>query len=378
MHDQSTNTWPPLSAALCHDWLTGMRGGERVLELLCDGFPAAPLYTLLANPDSVSERIRRHSINTSWLQSVPQIETRYRMLLPLMPAAIRSLHPPPAEMLISTSHCVAKSIRKHPQSRHLCYCFTPMRYAWTFQNEYFGRNALRGLLIRPLMAWLRHWDRATANRVDHFVAISKHVQQRIKTYYNRESDVVYPPVDTQRCTPGSTNSSQDYDLIVSALVPYKRVDLAIEAYNQSRRKLIIIGIGGDRKRLEQLAHDNITFEGWQPDEHILERYRHCRMLIFPGEEDFGIVPLEAQACGKPVVAYARGGALETVKESLSGVFFHEQTPHALNTAIEQAADHKWDPDAIRAHAETFGIPQFIQGLSRSIQKCYEQPPHTSS
>ncbi|HAS83512.1 MAG TPA: glycosyltransferase family 4 protein [Verrucomicrobia bacterium] len=365
--------WPSLSAVLCHDWLTGMRGGERVLELLCEGFPSAPIYTLLANPGTVSKSISSHPIHTSWLQHIPSIEDKYRALLPLFPAAIRSLHPPPAEVVISTSSCVAKSIIPHPRSRHLCYCFTPMRYAWTFYEEYFGGSPIKGLIARPLLAWLRRWDRRTADRVDLFVAISQHVRERIKTFYGREADVVYPPVDTVRCTPGPTAGTCDFDLIVSAMVPYKRIDLAIDAYNQLGYPLKIVGVGGKRAELAARAMPNITFEGWRSDDEVLALYRHCRLLIFPGEEDFGIVPLEAQACGKPVVAYGKGGALETVKPGVSGIFFDRQTPDALSRAIIEAARHAWDPVAIRRHAETFGTHAFIRGLSAAIEKCHNLP-----
>lgn len=365
--------WPDLSAALCHDWLTGMRGGERVLEILCDGFPSAPIYTLLANPGAVSETINRHPIHTSWMQHIPDVDKRYRTLLPLFPAAVCSLHPPKTDVMISTSSCVAKSIITDPHTRHLCYCFTPMRYAWTFYEEYFGGCPVKGLIARPMLSWLRHWDRHTANRVDLFVAISQHVRQRIENFYGREADVVYPPVDTVRCTPGNTQGTRDFDLIVSAMVPYKRIDLAIEAYNRLGYPLKIVGVGGKRAELESHANPNITFEGWRSDEEVLELYRNCRLLIFPGEEDFGIVPLEAQACGKPVVAYAKGGALETVKDGVSGIFFDRQTPEALEHAIHEAALHPWDPALIRRHAEAFGTEAFIRGLSATVEKCFRLP-----
>ncbi len=369
----STPEWPPVRAALCHDWLTGMRGGERVLELLCEGFPQAPIYTLLANPAAVCDAIRNHPIQTSWLQKIHRIENIYRMLLPLFPAAIRSLHPAPADILISTSHCVAKSIRPHPACRHLCYCFTPMRYAWTFQDEYLGKHSLKKQLARPILAALRHWDARTTNHVDAFVAISHHVRQRIEAYYQREASVIYPPVDTLRCTPGPTPGSQDFDLIVSALVPYKRIDLAVEAYNRSGFPLRIVGTGGARNTLEAKAQPNITFEGWQSDETVLERYRNCRFLVFPGEEDFGIVPLEAQACGKPVIAFGRGGACETVKEGQTGLFFARQTPEALQEAVQKATHTEWNQTTIRKHAQSFDNAVFIQNMIQAIEQCLNTP-----
>ena len=216
---------------------------------------------------------------------------------------------------------------------------------------------------------MRNWDHKTSNRVDLFVAISKHVQKRIKDFYGRDSDIVYPPVNTQYWTPGE-NGPGDFDLVVSAMVPYKRVDLAVEAYNNSGDRLKIVGIGGDLQRLKTIAKDNIEFLEWQPDEKILELYRSCRMLIFPGEEDFGIVPLEAQSCGRPVVAYGKGGALETIADRRSGVFFKEQTAQELVDAVEECAAIKWDPKTIREHAEKFSTQNFINSLGQTINKLF--------
>lgn len=361
--------WPEARVALCHDWLTGMRGGERVLELLCQGYPSAPIYTLLANRAAVSDTILRHPIHTSWLQYIPRIHLHYRMLLPLFPSAIHNLKPESTEVLISTSHCVAKSIRSAPACRHICYCFTPMRYAWTFQDEYLGASPLKKQIAKPILAALRQWDARTAARVDTFIAISHHVRKRIEAHYHREAQVIYPPVDTDRCTPGPTSGAGTYDLIVSALVPYKRIDLAIEAYNRSGFPLRIIGTGGLYQTLKAKARPNISMEGWQSDAHVLDCYRNCRFLIFPGEEDFGIVPLEAQACGKPVVAFGRGGACETVKDGQTGIFFPSQEAGALAEAVQQAASMQWDAQAIRQHATSFSNAAFIQNMSQAIRQC---------
>ena len=371
MTSTAKQDWPAARVALCHDWLSGMRGGERVLEILCDAYPDAPLYTLLANPGAVSETIRNRPIHTSWLQRIPGIANHYRSLLPLFPAAIRSLNPASANILISTSHCVAKSIRKPPNCHHLCYCFTPMRYAWTFQEEYLG-NAIRKTLAAPLLAAMRQWDAQTAHRVDTFIAISHHVKKRIEDFYEREASVIYPPVDTDRCTPGADAGSQDFDLIVSALVPYKKIDIAIAAYNRSGHPLRIVGTGGSREKLEAQAGPNITFEGWQPDDVVLERYRNCRLLVFPGEEDFGIVPLEAQACGKPVVAYNRGGACETVLANQTGIFFDQQTPDALANAVHIAGKRIWDPATIRNHALQFSNQAFIAAMQNAIRSSLDK------
>ena len=368
-HDSSTD-WPARSVVLSHDWLTGMRGGERCLELLCRGYPDATILSLIANRGAVSRAIASHPIRTSPLQRIPGILRYYRLLLPFFPAAVAMLRAPDAELMLSTSHCIAKAVKPPRGARHLCYCFTPMRYAWCFFEEYFDGSPVKAVFARPILAALRRWDRKVSSRVDRFVAISRHVQARIERAYGRESDVVYPPVDLDRCTPAS-EASADFDLIVSALVPYKRLDLAVRTYSRIGFPLVIAGTGTERRRLEERAGPNIRFLGWQPDEEILALYRNCRQLIFPGEEDFGIVPLEAQACGRPVVAYARGGALETVKPDVSGIFFDEQTEDALADAVQRAAAHAWSPVQIRANAAPFGIPQFIDGLSRSIEKCFE-------
>jgi hypothetical protein len=240
-----------------------------------------------------------------------------------------------------------------------------MRYAWTFRDEYFGGNRVKAALAAPLLAALRRWDRATASRVDRFVAISRHVQDRIQRFYGRAADIVYPPVDTARHTPAE-HPSADFDLVVSALVPYKRVDLAVKAYNKSGFPLRVIGIGGEADRLRAMAGPNITFLGWQPDDTVLDHYRNCRLLVFPGEEDFGIVPLEAQACGRPVAAYACGGALETVRDGLSGVLFPSQTVPSLLSAVEACARIPWDSRAIRAHAETFSAERFAAAFMERV------------
>jgi glycosyltransferase involved in cell wall biosynthesis len=364
--------WASLNVALAHDWLTGMRGGERVLEIFADGFPDASIHTLIHDPAAVSASINRHPIVTSPLQRVPGITRRYRYFLPVHPWAISRLRAAPADLLISTSHCVAKGLPRPPGARHLCYCFTPMRYAWTFYEEYFGSNPVKKALLKPVLKKLRRWDHDNSARVDRFVAISQHVKRRIEKFYGRDADVVYPPVDTERCTPGPDSEHQGYDLVVSALVPYKRVDLAVQAYRRNGFPLMVVGSGTEYETLRAQATDNITFCGWKSDAEILELYRGCRMLIFPGEEDFGIVPVEAQACGKPVVAFGRGGATETVLDGQTGLFFHEQTSAALIEAIEKCAARKWNPQLIRHHSLKFSTQQFIDGIHKSIHQCLHE------
>ncbi|MBU1692581.1 MAG: glycosyltransferase [Verrucomicrobia bacterium] len=357
-----------MRVVLSHDWLNGMRGGERVLEWLCRGFPGAPLYTLLYKPDAVSAAIRAHPVHTSWLQRVPGILRWYRYFLPLFPGAMERLRAPAADLLISTSHCVAKGLIPPSGARHLCYCFTPMRYAWVFYEEYFGGSALKKRLLEPRLAKLRDWDRRASDRVDHFVTLSRHVQDRIRRFYDREAAVVYPPVDTSFFTPADVEPG-GFDLIVSALVPYKCLDLAVRAYTRLGHPLKIVGTGTEYTALRRLAGPKVEFLGWRTDEEIRELYRRCRCLVFPGEEDFGIVPVEAQACGRPVVALGRGGILESVQENVSGVFFREQTEAALLAAVEDGAARRWEPAAIRRLAERFAPPVFLDGMDREIRRC---------
>jgi len=361
-------SWAGLKTALGHDWLTGMRGGERVLELLADGFPNAPILTLIHEPGAISERINRHAVRTSWLQRVPGIKRRYRHFLPLFPLALRSLPTPPADLLITTSHCVIKGLRRPAGGRHLCYCFTPIRYAWLFFDIYFGANPARRAAAAPLLAMLRHWDRRTNSGVDRFVGISRHVQERIRRFYGRESDLVYPPANTARWTPDGRPPGE-YDLVVSALVPYKRIDVAVRAYTRAGRKLKIAGAGSEADKLKALAGPSVEWLGRLPDEALLELYRGCRALVFPGEEDFGIVPVEAMACGRPVIAYGKGGVTETVVDGVTGLFFQEQTEAALLEAVEKADAVPWNTDAIRAQAERFSEAQFIAGMAESIRAC---------
>lgn len=352
--------------ALGHDWLTGMRGGERVLELFCEAAPDAPLVTIVSNPDSVSETIRSREIVTSFLQRIPGAVRNYRKLLPILGLAATRTRVPDCDLFLTTNSCVAHAFVPPPGARMVCYCFTPMRYAWLFPREYLG--PAKAALAAPYLAHLRRWDRAHTKRVDRFIAISRHVAKRIRDFYGRESDVVYPPVDTDRCTPGAGVGSGTYDLIVSALVPYKRIDLAVGAYSRSGFPLKIVGVGSSSRHLREIAGPNVEFLGWRSDEDVLSLYRGCRQLVFPGEEDYGIVPLEAMACGKPVVAFGKGGATETVVDGETGVFFGEQTPEALADAVERAAARRWDPAVIRARAEEFSVPRFLGAMASALSK----------
>ncbi|MBY0523402.1 MAG: glycosyltransferase [Gemmataceae bacterium] len=368
------------NVVLVHDWLTGMRGGEKCLEALCRRWPRAQLLTLLHRLGSVSDPIERLSPRTSFLQRLPGVHRYYRYLLPLMPAAA-SWSVPPCDLVVSFSHCVAKAVQPPPNVPHVCYCFTPMRYAWHMRNAYFGagRLSLKGLLAQPLLAGLRRWDRRTADRVTHFVAISRTIQQRIAECYARESTVIYPPVDTEFYSPAAL-PRESYYLVVSAFAPYKRLDLAIEACNRLRRLLIVIGSGQDERRLRALAGPTIHFLGWQPDEVIRDHLRRCRALLFPGEEDFGIVPVEAQACGTPVIAFGHGGATETVvpltaSEEPTGVWFEEQTRDCLIDAMRKFEAHlgNFSPFVARRNAQRFNQGRFSEELFSFLAGVLRKP-----
>jgi glycosyltransferase involved in cell wall biosynthesis len=366
---------------LVHDWLTGTRGGEKCLEPICRRFPDAALYTLIHAAGRVSPEIEALRPRTSFLQRLPRIHRFYRNLLPLMPAAIQSLRLPPSDLVLSFSHCVAKSVRPPAGVPHVCYCFTPMRYAWHLRESYFGGGrlgSLKRLAVDSLLKRIRNWDRATAERVTHFVAISRTVRERIRECYGRDSTIIHPPVDTDFYTP-SAAPREDFYLCVSAFAPYKRLDLAIDACRKLRRRLIVIGTGQDEDRLRARASEGVFFLGWQSDESIREHYRRCRALLFPGEEDFGIVPVEAMACGAPVIAFGKGGAAETLRgldaDSPTGVFFTEQTSDCLIDAIDQfeRSAVRFDPLSARRQALPFRRQRYEEDLLNYLAAIWNDP-----
>jgi glycosyltransferase involved in cell wall biosynthesis len=354
---------------LVHDWLTGMRGGEKCLEVLCRRWPEAELLTLFHARGELSPIIEEMAIRPSFLQHFPGVTRYYRHLLPLMPAAIRSFRLLHCDLVVSLSHCVAKGVRVRHGVPHVCYCFTPMRYLWHMRDAYLAKRS--GLSKWPLemaIRALQWWDRSSAAGVTHFVAISETVSERIRECYGRESRVIYPPVDTSFYVPARVRRDEYY-LIVSALVPYKRIELAIAACNQLQRHLLIIGHGPEELKLRALAGPTVHFAGWQPDEVIRDHLQRCRALLFPGEEDFGIVPLEAMACGAPVIAYGRGGATETVVPwgatgDPTGLWFMEPNAESLAEAMTQMETlwRDFAPQLCRRQALRFSKERFEDEL----------------
>jgi glycosyltransferase involved in cell wall biosynthesis len=371
----------PQRVAIVHEWFTSMRGGEKCVEVLCEVFPGATLFALVHDPGSVSAVIERMPLHTSFIQKLPFSRERYRHYLPLFPAAVSRFDLRDFDCVISSSHCVAKGVRTAPGTLHLCYCYTPMRYIWGLYDDYFGKERA-GLLTRMGMGmavgYLRRWDVRTAAYPHHFIAISENVRQRIREIYGRSSDLIYPPVDTSRFAVSARDDG--FYLIVSALVPYKRVDLAVEAFNRSGERLLVVGDGPDLARLRHAARANVEFLGWQPDHTIAELYAACRAVVFPGEEDFGIVPVEAMASGKPVIAFARGGALETVvdrPEVSTGVLFSEQTVESLLSGVGRAREKTFDPDRMRAFAEQFDREAYKRQMEEYVVRRWSEFVATS-
>jgi glycosyltransferase involved in cell wall biosynthesis len=357
-------------AALVHDWLTGMRGGEKVLEELLALAPAAEIYTLLHLPGSVSPAIESRPIHTSFLQHAPAVASRYRYYLPLYPWAIESLRIRPVRLVISSSHAVAKGCRPPAGARHICYCHTPMRYAWDQQEVYFARD--RGLvrwLRRRVLARLRAWDVRSSSRVDQFVANSRFVAERIRRFYGRDAEVVAPPVDTDFFHPGADTAPEAarcYALVVAALAPYKRVDLAIQACERLGIELRIVGTGPERAHLERLAQGATHFLGWVGAQELRQLYRGAKFLVQPGVEDFGIAPVEALACGTPVVAAGAGGVLDVVEPPRHGLFHRPEDLADLIQALDRIQQIEFNALNLRQRALTFSRERFARQMRQLI------------
>ena len=352
--------------ALVHDWLTGMRGGEKVLDAICELYPDAPLYSLVHVKGSVSHRIEARRITTSFAQRLPGSGRYYRQYLPLFPAAVEMFDLDGYDLVISTSHCAVKSVVRTGGAVHVSYCHSPMRYAWDQFESYFGEAEVgraRNRVLKPVMAALARWDRRTAGRVDRFVANSHYVAARIRRYYNRGSTVVYPPVDTTFYRPADDRGrSRSGLLVVSALVPYKRLETAIDAARAVGAPLSIVGTGPELSRLQAVAGPDVAFLGWRSNEEIRTLYQQSAATLLPGVEDFGMVPVEAQACGCPVVALSEGGAAETVIDGETGVLVQERSTEAFADGLRRAAGMCFDSDRLRSHAEQFSKERFLSGF----------------
>lgn len=376
---------PNLRVAIVHYWFVSRRGGERVIDALCELFPNADLFALVADEGGLSPTMRKHKLTTSFLQKVPGSRKFHRYMLPLYPLAVEQLDLRGYDLVISQESGPAKGVLTDPETCHICYCHTPMRYIWDFYHEYKNESGL-GLTKKAIFALTAHyariWDQLSASRVDHFVAGSQNARRRITKTYRRDSEVIYPPVDVSDAY--IAESTEECYLVVGQLAAYKRVDLAIEACNHLGRELRVIGLGEEYKRLKRLAGPTVTFLGGLSDAELQEQYARCRALLFPGEEDFGIVPVEAQAFGRPVIAFGKGGALETVRgafaddlttpEQLTGVFFPEQSRPSLSQAILsfEQIEQRFIPDYIRCHAEQFDKQHFVSTMKQFVTETLYQ------
>lgn len=356
-----------LQVAIVHDWLNQAGGAEIVLHALKSIFPEAPVYTSIYWPATVPD-MGDWDIRTSFMDRLPAIHRHHQPYLPLYPLAFARFDFSDYDLVLSNKSGFCHGIRTPARTPHLCYCLTPTRYLWRTE-EYLAREPVSSLSragLRLILPWLRHWDRQAARtRVDAFAAISTEIQHRIQDFYQRESTVIYPPVDTQQFRP-SANETGDYFLVLSRLVPYKRLDLAVKAFTELDLPLVVIGDGRDRPNLEAIAGPNVRFLGRQPAEVVQDHLARCQALIWPGLEDFGLAPVEAQASGRPVIAYAGGGALDTVIDGVTGTFFREQTSKALAEAVAGFDPSAYDPQAIRQHALQFDVERFRVKLQQWI------------
>lgn len=378
-------TQEPGRVAIVHDWLTGMRGGEAILDVICELFPRADLFTLLQTDYKMSPNILNgRAVHTSFLQGLMgmrQFSVGYRKLLPLFPKAAESLDVSKYDLILSNTHCVAKGVKKKDGALHIAYVSTPMRYIWDMFDEYFGpgKSSLPvTLAAKACRGYLQRWDVESTKGVDHLIANSRFVQERIRDFWGRESRVIHPFVETGRF-PEKFLTPADYYLVVSAFAPYKRIDLAVEAFRRMGRELVVVGKGQDEAKLRALARGipNIRFLGGVSNEVITELYAKSRALVFPGLEDFGITPLESMYAGRPVIAYGHGGLLDTVTEQ-TGVFFREQTPEALIEAVESFEKKSFSPEACRARAKEFSREVFREKYLSFLEEAFVMGPAPKS
>jgi glycosyltransferase involved in cell wall biosynthesis len=371
--------------ALVHYWYFRHRGGERVLDVMAEMFPDADIFTICHSQDALSDSVKSHKVSSSFLNKLPNVKRYYRMLLPFFPMALEQLQLGDYDLVISHEAGPAKGVLTRTGTCHICYCHSPMRYLWDMYQDYLA-TAPFGSLGKTFYAlschYLRGWDYAASTRVDHFVASSRNSARRIRKYYGRASDVIYPPVDTGKFSLGE--APEDFYLVVSPLVGYKRIDLAIQACNALGVRLVVIGDGEQADELRKMAGPTISFLGFQPDDVVRSHFQRCKALLFPGEEDIGLTPIEAQASGRPVIAYARGGALESVAgvfpgeiaspDAHTGVFFDEQSTESLIDAIRAftAMEQRFSPRFIRAHAQKFDESRFRHDFAQFVYAKWQE------
>lgn len=357
-----------MKIAIIHDYLNQYGGAERVLEVLHELFPEAPIYTSIFDPSVMPAEYRQWDIRTSFMQRLPGVMRHHQVYMAFYPLAFESFDLSQYDVVISNSSAWCKGVITSPSTLHICYCLTPMRWVWNYreyvQRERFGKHIR--LVLPVFMNWLRLWDRVTADGVDHFATISRTVAARVAKYYRRDSSVIYPPVGTKSFEISDTQD--DYYLVVSRLIPYKRIDIVVEAFNRLNLPLVIIGDGRDRAELQSKAGPNIRFLGKVSDEEVRRHYSRCRAFLFPGEEDFGITPVEAQACGRPVIAYRGGGALDTVIDGVTGKLFYPQTSEALVETLQSFKPDDFDPKVIRQNAERFDTSRFKKSLLQFVEE----------
>lgn len=361
-----------MKIAFVHDFLVKLGGAERVLKVFADLYPDAPIYTLLYDEKVCGKVFPASRVRASFLQKLPEfVRKRQKYLLPLMPRAIESFDLSEYDLVISSNSAYAHGVLMSSSAKHICYCHSPMRYAWDYTHEYLkeqGAGAVKKFLANRMIHRIRQWDLLAADRVDHYIANSNHVRKRIKKYYRMESEIIYPPVDTRRFKPQKEHGN--YFLIVSTLSPYKKVDLAVQLFNKIGKELIIIGSGSHFEYLKSIAASNVHLMGFKDDETVKKYMENCRALIFPGEEDFGITPVEAMACGKPVLAYGKGGAVETVVSGVTGEFFYEPTVESMEDGLGRLIinEPNFHPEKIHRHAVSFSQQKFAERFREFVKK----------
>lgn len=358
-----------MKVAIAHDWLTNMGGAEKVVINFKEIYIKAPIYTLIYNEKNLDKELQNIKVKTSFLQNFKDAKENHQKYFPLMPVAWEQFNFNKYDIVLSSSSSCAKGLITSPNTMHICYCHSPMRYGWEFYYEYKNEvGKIKRAILPYFMNYMRMWDVVSSNRVDYFIANSQNVANRIWKHYRRKADVIHPPVKCDYFN--ISNIDEEYFLIVSRLVPYKKIDLAVKAFNELNLPLVVIGVGSQYKYLKSIANDNIKILGRQSDEVIKEYYSKCRAFIFPGEEDFGITPLEAQASGRPVIAFGKGGALETVLDNQTGIFFKEQTVNSLKEAINKFSKVSFDKRKIRCHALKFDEKIFQENIKELISKRY--------